>query len=219
MYMKTYSFSVGYEDISIENFLKRYHFDDNDIELIKSTGNFLAGIVTITAAIFYQQEKLFCAVTLGKHFDELENLVVESGNLMLSYCIECLGMELLSKAYVKMNEAVFQETGKWMGEYHFLDSDNLEITKKLADGLEENGIFLKKGMIHPLKSVIFTAEYKKNKAESGCHSCEKCDNLNCSFREVSVSRMHTEKNERQMDKGRIYSYGISRILENNSEKK
>lgn len=217
MYVKTYTFLVGDEEISTENFIKRYHFDENDKELIKSTGIFLAGVITITAAICYQQERTVCAVTLGKRYDELEALVEESGNLLLSYCMECVGMEFLSKAYAKMNEAVFQETGKWMGEYHFLDSDKLDSPKELEAVLEEEGIQWKNGMLHPLKSVLFTAEYRENKTESGCHSCEQCNNLTCSFRELSALRMPVDRNEKIIDKSRIYSYGISRILENQQE--
>lgn len=217
MYVKVYTFLVGDEEISTENFIKRYHFDENDKELIKSTGIFLAGVITITAVICYQQERMVCAVTLGKRYDELEALVEKSGNLLLSYCMECVGMEFLSKAYAKMNEAVFQETGKWMGEYHFLDSDKLDIPKKLEIAMEEEGIRWKNGMLHPLKSVLFTAEYRENKTESGCHSCEQCNNLTCSFRELSALRIPVDRNEKIIDKSRIYSYGISRILENQEE--
>lgn len=217
MYVKVYTFLVGDEEISTENFIKRYHFDENDKELIKSTGIFLAGVITITAVICYQQERMVCAVTLGKRYDELEALVEESGNLLLSYCMECVGMEFLSKAYAKMNEAVFQETGKWMGEYCFLDSDKLDIPKELEMELEEEGIRWKNGMLHPLKSVLFTAEYRENKTESGCHSCEQCNNLTCSFRELSALRIPVDRNEKIIDKSRIYSYGISRILENQQE--
>lgn len=126
-------------------------------------------------------------------------------------------MEFLSKAYAKMNEAVFQETGKWMGEYHFLDSDKPDVPKELEAALEEAGIQWKNGMLHPLKSVLFTAEYKENKTESGCHSCEQCDNLTCSFRELSALRMPVNRDEKMIDKSRRYSYGISRILENRQE--
>lgn len=214
MYVKAYTFPVGKEDISIDNFIKRYHFDENDEELIKSTDIFLAGIITIIAVVCYRQENLVCAVTLGKRYDELEAIVEESGNLLLSYCMECMGMELLSKAYVKINEAVFRETGKWMGEYHFPDSDILKVENELTKVLGEKGIYWKKGMLHPLKSVLFTAEYKKNKTESGCHNCERCDNLTCSFREKAALRGPVKRDEKIVDRSRSYSYGISRILEN-----
>lgn len=214
MYVKAYTFPVGKEDISIDNFIKRYHFDENDKELIKSTGTFLAGIITIIAVVCYRKENLVCAVTLGKPYDELEALVEASGNLLLSYCMECMGMELLSKAYAKMNEAVFRETGKWMGEYHFPDSDKLKAENELEKVLEEKGIYWKNGMLHPLKSVLFTAEYKENKTESGCHSCEQCDNLTCSFREIAALRRPAKRDEKTVDRSRSYSYGISRILEN-----
>lgn len=214
MYVKAYTFPVGKEDISIDNFIERYHFDENDKELIKSTGIFLTGIITIIAVVSYRQENLVCAVTLGKQYDELEALVEESGNLLLAYCMECMGLELLSKAYAKVNEAVFQETGKWMGAYHFEDSDRLKVENELAKALGEKGIYWKNGMLHPLKSVLFTAEYKENRTESGCHNCEQCDNLTCSFREIAALWGTAKMDEKIMDRSRRYSYGISRILEN-----
>lgn len=220
MYTKNYTFSIGSDEIIIKNFIKRYHFDDNNMELIQSTGVFLAAMITINAAICYEQERVVCAVTLGKRFDELEGLAEESGNLLLCYCMECFGMEFLSRAYNKMNEIVFVETGKWMGSYHFLDwerEENPGVPQAVAEVLKGGNIAWQKGMLCPLKSVIFTAGYKADKEESGCHDCGQCRNFTCSFRK-STSKKEKAGSSMAVLPERVYSYGISRILENGGQK-
>lgn len=236
MYTKHYTFSIGSDEIVIKNFIKRYHFDETNMELIRSTGIFLAGVITINAAICYEQERVVCGVTLGKHYDELESLVEESGNLLLCYCMECFGMEFLSRAYKKMNEVVFEEKGKWMGNYHFLDWESEEdsgkqkndntfphflenggVPETVAKVLKASNISWQKGMLYPLKSVIFTAEYKTDKAESGCHDCSQCGNTTCSFRE-RIKPGEKVRNSVAVLPDKVYSYGISRILENSGKR-
>lgn len=182
MDIKTYKFSMDWDEALINTMISRYHFDENDTELIKSTGIFLSELINVSASICYEKEQVVCAVTLGTCYDEMEGLVEKSGNLLLSYCLECFGMEFLSVAYKKMNEEVFRETGKWMGTYRFLDVGNIEMNQSVADVLAKSGILWEKGMFHPLKSAIFTAEYNEDKPENGCHGCEECENLGCSFR-------------------------------------
>lgn len=213
MRYKKYLFPIEKESIGTDIFFKRYHFEETDRELLDATGRFLTEMITVEAGMIYQEEKVVCVVTLGSLFDRLSELVAESGHLLLAYSMECFGMELLSKAYEKMNELVYQETGRWMGEYHFLGQENPgEIQQSLA-AFPNLAIAWEKGMLYPLKSVIFTAEYKEKREQSGCHSCEQCDNVTCSFRKVIKEQ---GRRKRMIDQGKIngsaYSYGVSRIF-------
>lgn len=51
----------------------------------------------------------------------------------------------------KMNETVFQETGKQMGEYHFLGEEDFQDIEKYIkeysdNGISDNKLFWKNGM-------------------------------------------------------------------------
>ena len=132
---------------------------------------------------------------------------------MLAYAMECFGMEYLSKSYEKLNEIVLTETGKWMGIYRFLGEGDIEMIKRCLCAVEKMPVTWKEGMLRPLKSVIFEAPLKEHKVESGCHNCEQCENVTCSFREVmQEGRKRKEKILEAAKEQRVYSYGISRIF-------
>lgn len=217
MKCRKYIYSIEQNAITIEQFIKRYHFDEKDRELLLATGRFLAELNTVEAGIVYADDRAICVATLGSRYDRLLDVVAESEHLLLAYSMECFAMEFLSKTYEKMNEAVFQETGKWMGEYHFLDEDDFQEIERYLNVLSEGGfsdcmVSWENGMLHPLKSVIFTAEYREKREDSGCHNCEKCNNVTCSFRQVVQK---TKRKTRQVDvdaSSAAYSYGISQIF-------
>ena len=249
MNCKKYIFTIEQNDITIEHFIKRYHFDEKDRELLLATGRFLSELNTVEAWIAYNDDGVVCTATLGDRYDRLLDVVAESQHLLLAYSMECFAMEFLSKTYEKMNETVYQETGKWIGEYHFLgDEDFHEIERYLGE-FSDNGISSyvtsdnkiscagtsdhentrdrvfsdhmiswKNGMLHPLKSVIFTAEYKEKREDSGCHKCELCENVTCSFRQV-VQKPARRKNKVENDvSNTVYSYGIAHIFGKQGEK-
>ena len=223
MNCKKYIFTIEQNDITIEHFIKRYHFDEKDRELLLATGRFLSELNTVEAWIAYNDDGVVCTATLGEKYDRLLDVVAESQHLLLAYSMECFAMEFLSKTYEKMNETVFQETGKWMGEYHFLGEDDFQDIEKYLQEfsggvLLEHALSWKTGMLHPLKSVIFTAEYKEKREDSGCHKCELCENVTCSFRQV-VQKPPRKKNKVEVDvSNTVYSYGISQIFGKQGEK-
>ena len=211
METENYTFSFQYEELEIGHFIKRYHFDEKDRHLAESVGRFLTEFTTVQAGICYLPQSIRCAVTLGNSFDQLAELTAE--HLLLSYCIECYGMEFLSKAYEKINLLSFQKTGKWIGSYHFLEEEEMEGPEEVLDLLYRTGVTWEQGMLRPLKSVIFTAEYKESKEESGCDHCTRCGNVTCTFRKDAEEKNKREKIVNTMDLGREkYSYGISNIF-------
>ncbi|MCM1499933.1 MAG: hypothetical protein NC124_15830 [Clostridium sp.] len=220
MEIRNYKLSISADEYRFKNFIERYHFDEKDTELVSAAVVFVSEIIRVTSAIGYEEQRVICAVTLGEQYDVLVNMAEEAGNLLLSYCLECFGMEMLSKSYEKMNEKVFADSGKWIGDYCFLDMDSPELSGQKGlpaedgDGkvfrtvLDACGISWRKGMLHPLKSVLFTAAYRTDRAAGECGSCEQCDRLTCTFRQTIQKKIKIKGVEN------IYSYGIARILEN-----
>ncbi|MBR1598481.1 MAG: hypothetical protein IJ661_06225 [Lachnospiraceae bacterium] len=223
MNCKKYIYTIEQNEITIEHFIKRYYFDEKDRELLLATGRFLSELNTVESWIAYNDDGVVCTATLGDKYDRLLDVVAESQHLLLAYSMECFAMEFLSKTYEKMNETVFQETGKWMGEYHFLGEEDIKDIEGYLDEIRQSGyaeraVSWENGMLHPLKSVIFTAEYRGKREESGCHSCELCDNVTCSFRQV-VQKPPRRKNKVEVDvSNTVYSYGIAHIFGKQGEK-
>lgn len=192
------SFPIKYSELDIERFVLRFHFEKKDEELLTAAGRFVAECIMVESALYYEEERVSCVVTLGERFDQL--LDAASENLLMAYMMECLGMELLSTSYDKLSEYVFSKQGKWLGEYHFLDEKETERFVLEWEDSDKLPVNWKGGMLHPLKSVIYTAVYKEEKEEGSCSSCEQCTNVSCTFRNT----------------GQIYSYGISQIYNHHS---
>ena len=138
METENYTFSFQYEELEIGHFIKRYHFDEKDRQLAEAVGRFLAEFTVVQAGICYLPQNITCAVTLGIKFDKLAELAAE--HLLLSYCIECYGMEFLSKAYEKINILSFQKTGKWIWAYHFLEEEDIEEAETALSILAKAGV-------------------------------------------------------------------------------
>lgn len=210
-YKEKYSFLIEYEELDMKQFISRYHFEKKDEALLAATGRFLAELITVQAAVRYLEEGVECVVTLGKDFDRLSELVAEQ--LLLSYCVECMGMEFLSKSYEKINELVFHETGKWIGDFYFLGEGGMKEIEESHEIVRDLCVEWKNGMLHPLKSVVFTANYKERKEENECGHCEQCKNVTCSFRKTPKlkNKMNQNVNTTILEKARC-SYGISHIF-------
>ena len=223
---KKYSFHISQKDIDLAQFVGRYHFDEKDRPLILAAGGFLAELLPVKAGIRYEKDHVLCAATLSEKYDRLLDLAEEDEekNLLLAFAMECFAMELLSKGYERMNEAVHEETGRWMGTYHFLSVEDMADrgTVLLSPGpmgtkepspCPELGIILKNGMLYPSKSVIFTAPYVDGKDDKGCHNCDLCSNTGCLFRqEIRKREEEMKKREQGLAQSAAYSYGVSRVF-------
>lgn len=207
------SFKIAYEDIAIDSFMKRYHFEEKDRNLLDAACRFLTELIEVETGILLEKDRAVCLVTLGKRYDELSDMTAEAGHLLLSYSLECLGMEILSRAYEKINELVFHQSGKWLGEYYFLGDENIEDLAACLSAFDGLSVTWEKGMLHPLKSVVFMAEYREKKDDSGCHNCERCKNITCSFRNITENKQVQNTQTKTVDM-KVYSYGISQILGN-----
>lgn len=212
------SFKIAYEEICMDSFLKRYHFEEKDKILLDAVCRFLTEVVEVEAGILLKDEQAVCIVTLGKRYDELSNLIVDAGHLLLSYSLECFGMEFLSEAYKKINEMVSEKKGKWLGVYHFLGNEDLHLIEEDLSKFHNISVSWKKGMLHPLKSVMFTAPYVKEEEKACCDSCEHCENITCSFRKIVEHKNKLYENvDNRKRSARAYSYGVAAIFGGDKE--
>lgn len=220
--MLYHTYKIAYEELDVTGFMQRYHFDKQDLEMVQAAMRFLSEITQVEVWILDKKSGVLCAATLGRRYDELEALVAESGNLFLSYCMECIGMEFLSKGYEKINETVQEQKGLWLSKFSFLDEENMaekEVQELFcmvlseSGKMEREGVEWKNGMLKPLKSVIFRAEYRNQKEEGVCTDCSGCENITCSFRKFMTRKNKLYENvDNRKRSAKAYSYGVTTIF-------
>lgn len=191
-------YKIAYHELDMEGFIKRYHFARQDFEMIKATARFLCEITKVETWFLERTDGIICAVTLGRQYDGAAGLVADSGNLLLSYCMECLGMEFLSGGYEKINDTVHERKGVWLSRFDFLGEEDF---LQIEDFFPRTGVEWENGMLRPLKSVVFKADYRSEKEDEGCHDCSNCGNITCSFRKIIERKS-----------ARAYSYGAATIF-------
>ncbi len=203
-------FQIAYRELDMNGFMKRYHFAQQDFEMAEAAARFLSEMTKVEIWLFEEEDGVVCAATLGRRYDDLAGLVAESGNLLLSYCMECLGMEFLSKAYEKINDTVHESKGFWLSKYHFLEEKDFLQRRDILCG---TGVEWKNGMIRPLKSVVFHADYRTQKEDEGCHDCSNCENITCSFRKMIEHKNKLYENvDNRKRSAKAYSYGVTAIF-------
>lgn len=203
-------YKIPYRELDMKGFMKRYHFAQQDFEMVQAAARFLSEITKVDAWLLEKEDGITCAVTLGRQYDEMAQLAAESGNLLLSYCMECLGMEFLSRGYERINETVYERNGVWLSKYHFLEEEEL---LQIEDIFRETGVEWKNGMVRPLKSVVFKAEYRSKREDGGCHDCSNCENVTCSFRKMIEHKNKLYENvDNRKRSAKAYSYGVTAIF-------
>ena len=210
-------YKIEYQQMDMKAFMERYHFDWQDCEMVKAAARFLSEITDIETWVMEEDEGVVCVATLGKRYDEIAGIAADSGNLLLSYCMECLGMEFLSKGYEKINQTVHEKTGLWLSKYHFLGEEESAVMMKqmLQSEKKEHMVSVewKNGMLSPLKSVIFSAKYQSQKESEGCHNCSACENITCSFRKIVEQKNKLYENvDNRKRSAKAYSYGVTAIF-------
>ena len=221
--MKTISFKIDLNQKEIEFILSRYHFCDTDFfqlnslyELLKQDmeAKILYEINAPLEFVTYENHGIIL-VTLGHRVDDLSSQYSNQGLLLEAYMIDCLGLELLQKAYEKTDQLFHEETKKWIKQYDFLgDRFSLSYMKELFDVLGHNEVtYNEYYMMSPKKSVIFIAELTDKKEEKSCGICSNCKNLTCENRKKKdVTEDSEEKKRKKDNQKQTYNYGYQRIF-------
>ena len=177
---------VSLDEGCIDAFIRRYHFNDNEkAEIIRIYRKIAPRVHAIFHHIIEEdaqgKKSALVVASLGRAIDEFQNNLLEKGNIQEAYIVDCLGLDLLSIAYEKIDEKLHESTGLYAGGYQFAGSDGFplesipEAMKKLGQKkIRYNDAFV----LVPKKSVVFRTQLfeKQQEKHSKCSSCsaEKC---------------------------------------------
>ena len=142
---------------------------------------------------------------------------------------DCIGLELLMKAYEELIKHVQRETGKWATKIDFLgETYPIELLPKLyrdfAGEIEVQ--YNQNFVLTPSKSVVFLLPMSDEKIGDPCHICENCSNVffffcqgkggkkGSRFEERLQSLMQAKQQRLKSDRG---SYGIKNIFGREAE--
>ena len=188
------SIEVSLDENCFDGFLRRYHFNDSDkVDVIRTYRKIAPRVHAIFHYVIENDksgnEFALVVASLGRAIDEYQNMFLSKENIQQAYIVDCLGLELLSLAYDKIDEILHDKTGLFAGGYQFAGSDVFpleelpEAMKKLGQKkIRYNDAYV----LLPKKSVVFKAPLFREKQEK--HSkCSSCNAKNCSFRSSEYS--------------------------------
>ena len=132
-----------------------------------------------------EQERGFVVLTLGKGVDRLQESYIEKEEYLKAYCVECLGLEFLLKAYDDLKMEVKKE-GEYIQQFLY-PGEQLPIEAMREIFLRTNPkdvTYNESFFIDPKKSVAMEVILTKEKEKESCGICEQCKNINCTSRKV-----------------------------------
>lgn len=162
--------------------LIRSHFPEADLSECLKIERELS-FSDIRVRVWYcpeQENRLLVVMTLGADFDDLIEKYEKEEELLLAYAVECLAMEVLKKAYDIFPEKLYEREGKYPGEYHFLDDEEMRRMPELLKEMKIREVSCNEAFaLVPQKTVVFMTEVS-DKKNAGCISvCETCGREDC----------------------------------------
>ena len=192
---------VSLDEACMSDFARRYHFneqDKNEIEklyikveprvhaqfhycLLDDNGEVVEKDATNCA------RKALVVVTLGQAFDEFQDSFLSDTkeNIHRAYILDCIGLELLSRAYSEIDEKLHELTGMYAGNYTFAGEDRLPMSEvpKLMGLLGQKVVTYNEAFVLiPKKSVLFAVPLSKEPVHKP-GLCSACGNVDCAMRQ------------------------------------
>lgn len=164
----------------IKNMCGRYHFKDADLALLAKVYRECFSIREVS--VYYMEyfgyndgkaggrgmekhksNSIAVLMTLGQTVDECQSRMMAEGLLLEAYAVECLSMEILNRAYGKLERLLEMETGMRWGRYLFPGSDGaLEENKRILSAFEQSEVSCNDAYaLIPQKSVVYIMEEQK----------------------------------------------------------
>lgn len=193
--MNTADIRIHMEPEDFRHMIQRFHFRKEDFLSLQAISRAMAPLLQIKAYYLWKsRDKIisyneYAAVflTLGNGVDALQELYLSRKCLSEAYMVECIALELLTKAYREFVKKVQKETGKWAEKIDFLgDTYPIELLPRLYNEFEQMDIsYNEKLVLSPEKSVAFLLPMSKKETGSACNICKNCSNKSCVLRSVT----------------------------------
>ena len=164
---------VSLDENCLSDFIRRYHFNENDKnEIIRIYRKVFPRVHAIFYHVIEENDKgektAIVVASLGRAFDEYQNALVKNEDIHGAYIVDCLGLELLSRAYDAIDDKLHEVTGLYPGGYVFAGSDEIpledipSIMRKLGQKkIRYNDAYV----LVPKKSVLFITRLYDQKQE------------------------------------------------------
>lgn len=160
----------------------------------------LQNVVSVHIYEKQEKEELFVIATLGEGVDRLQEQYETMGNYVMAYSIECLGMELLQKAYESIQQQ-YKKQGYYVKQFLYpgehMPWKEMERIFLLVN--QEEVRYNESWVMTPKKSVAMKMILTTRREEQCGNICEQCKRTACSSRKGKREQRGT-------------SYGYKRIF-------
>lgn len=181
------------EESAYKQILSHYHFHSTDEAEIRFLTKRL--LQDASPAVYFgrrmpeEESRLAVLVTLGAGVDELQEAHTVRGELMESYMIECIAMELLKNAYEQTADIIYRHCGFWMGGFDFLgDTVPIERMEEVFAILNPAEITYNQAyMLTPKKTVAFYTTLTDSRKKAYCNVCSACSHTKCVHRRGNLT--------------------------------
>lgn len=186
---------VSLDEACLQEFVRRYHFNDTDKKEIIRLYRQLSPRVHAEFHYVLEGDGAVVVMTLGSAFDELQDSFIQKGDINRAYMVDCLGLEIMSLAYDKIDEKLHELTGKYAGGYVFTGVEELPLseTPRLMALLGQKVVTYNEAyVLLPKKSVLFTVPLYDEKIEKH-DKCAYCSAANCQLRKAEYIGGYAKK--------------------------
>lgn len=180
------SIEVSLDETCLSDLIRRYHFNDNDKKDIVRLYRQLYPRVHAIFHYVIKDDHVYVVASLGRGIDSLQDSYLQKGDIQKAYIIDCLGTQLLEKAYEEIDERIHELTGKFVGDYIFVGEDRLplETMPDIMTMLGQKKIRYNAAyVLTPKKSVLFKAPLSLSKVHKK-GMCSICSNTECANRQA-----------------------------------
>lgn len=193
--MNTTDIRISMETKDLKHIIARCHFREEDFFSLQALSAAVAPLLQVRAyslwkngdGIISYPQYAVVFLTLGSGIDALQELYLDRNCLSEAYMIECIALELLTKAYREFVKSVQKKTGRWAEKIDFLgDSYPVELLPELYQEFGQMDIsYNEKLVLSPKNSVVFLLPMTDKKQENACSICGNCSNKMCLLRSIT----------------------------------
>ncbi|MDD2971137.1 MAG: hypothetical protein PHE02_03260 [Lachnospiraceae bacterium] len=192
----TFKLELMLSEQELQEMLKWYHYEVEDLAMLTHLYYAIEPVIDAQYVIQHNPGYIFVeennyvviAVTLGGGIDGVIDAYEDAGCIAEAYMLDCIGLQLLRKAYSQVENELNHRFRLWQTSLEFMgDNYPIECMKEILENV--NLISCNKAcMLSPGKSSVYIARVQSEKPEndmSVCGDiCAKCPNVNCENRNI-----------------------------------